>query len=102
MALTEDQKKILESSRKKEEKLPVLPVVPAPDLSSLLLANMLQNQQAGGSSNLLSLLGGGKKAPAKKRFIDKSEHQCFKCQQMGHWATDEICPKFKKRDEEGK
>ena len=105
MALTDDQKKILESSRKKEVKIPVSPVVQAPDLSSLLLANMLQNQtqQPGGSSsNLLALLGAGKKTPAKKRFIDKSEHLCFKCQQIGHWATDETCPKFKKKEDEGK
>ena len=106
MALTDDQKKILESSRKKEVKIPASPVVQAPDLSSLLLANMLQNQnqtqQPGGSSNLLALLGAGKKFPAKKRIIDKSEHLCFRCQQIGHWATDEICPKFKKKEDEGK
>ena len=105
MFLTEDQKKILEATRKKETKvLPsVSPGVQA-DLGSLLLANVLQSQQAGGSasSNHLALLGGGKKVPAKRRPIDKSEHLCFRCQQVGHWATDEICPKYKKKDEEEK
>ena len=106
MILTDDQKKILEATRKKETKvLPsVSPGVQAPDLGSLMLANVLQSQQAGGSagSNLLALLGAGKKAPAKRRPIDKSEHLCFRCQQVGHWATDEICPKYKKKDEEEK
>ena len=105
VVLTEDQKKILEATRKKESKvLPVTPVVQAPDLGSLLLANVLQSQQAGGSagSNLLALLGAGKKTQVKRRTIDKSEHLCFRCQQVGHWATDEICPKYKKKDEEEK
>ena len=103
--LTEDQKKILEANRKKETKVPSASQgVLAPDLGSLLLANVLQSQQAGGSagSNLLALLGAGKKLPAKRRTIDKSEHLCFRCQQVGHWATDEVCPKYKKKDEEGK
>jgi hypothetical protein len=65
-------------------------------LSSLLLASVLQSRQAGRSSNLLSLLG----ADGRKRFIDGSGRVCFRFQRLGHWATDEICPKFGKGDEE--
>ena len=101
--LTDEQKKILESTRKKDERTRIPgPSGSAPDLSYLLLANVLQNQQGGGSTALLSLLGGKKAAPRRKSFIDKSGHYCFRCQGMGHWSTDEICPKYRKQDEEEK
>ena len=101
--LTDEQKKILESTRKKDVKAPVPGLSgSAQDLGSLLLANVLQNQQGGSSAALLSLLGGKKAAPRRKSFIVKSGHHCFRCQGMGHWATDEICPKYRKPDEEEK
>ena len=109
VALTDEQKKILESSRKKEVK-DVSPVSAAvaqnPDLGSLLaLANLLQQgQQGGGSSasSLLSLVSPRKVIARKRSYIDKTDHDCFKCQGKGHWATDESCPLFKKRNDESK
>ena len=103
--MSEEQKKQLEAIRKKKghEKQKTK----TPDQNALVLAQQLLQQT--GSGNLLSFTATGKanRAPkmntvARVGTFDKSNSQCFACQQFGHWHEDESCPAKIKRTQENK
>ena len=117
--MSEDQKKKLESIRKKklgdEDKLTKPSNLPnvtnnSPEMqNALLLAQLLQAQAAASSSNVLTLApqpqqqqpssnllslttAGGKMKRGTGKFINKTGSQCWGCQGYGHWGEDDICP----------
>ena len=113
VVMSEEQKKKLESIRKKKQGDEDKPAktshaVSHPTISpgiqdALLLARLLQAQSSGSSSNmqqaqvqqpnqhLLGLAGPNRKR-GPGRFINKAGSQCFKCEGFGHWADDDACP----------
>lgn len=115
--MSEEQKKKLESIRKKKQGDEDKPAktshaVSHPTISpgiqdALLLARLLQAQSSASSSNMLSLtpqaqvqqpnqhllgLAGPNRKRGPGRFINKAGSQCFKCEGFGHWAEDDVCP----------